>query len=325
MKMAPSSAQPPESSRQGGRVALVEGGFRHEALFYRGGEEFLQGVLPFLAEALQAGEPAIVAVSEHRAGLLRRALGPEAERIRFLPPQSLENPARAIPALREFVAEHALEGRTVRGVCEIAWQGRTPAELEECERHEELLEEAFAHSPAWHLLCPYDLQALSPETVDAARKAHEGSSEEGHGASSPFAGSLPVRPEEREELSFTGGGLGAVRSLVGRHGVRAGLTEPSREDLVLAVNELVTNSVQYGGGGGTLSIWDEPGTLVCEVRDRGLIDDPLAGRVSPPVDQYGGRGLWLVNQLCDLVQLRSGSDGTVARVRMRTGERPTWR
>jgi anti-sigma regulatory factor (Ser/Thr protein kinase) len=331
MKLAPAG---PERRSEVPRVALVEDGFRHEALFYHGSEGFLQGTLPFLAEALQEGEPVLVAVGAQRAGRLRRALGLAAERVRFLQPQVLENPGRAIPALRDFVAEHSLEGRAVRGICELAWPGRSEAELEECERHERLLGPAFAEGPAWRLLCAYDLDALDGATIAAARRAHAPRDGAGEGpgapsspsrASAPFAGSLPSRPRGREELSFTSGGLGAVRRLVAQHAVRAGLTEPSREDLVLAVNELVTNSVQYGGGGGTLSLWQEPGALVCDVRDRGYIEDPLAGRVSPPIDQYGGRGLWLVNQLCDLLQLRSGAEGTVARVRMRTGERPDWR
>ena len=36
--------------------------------------------------------------------------------------------------------------------------------------------------------------------------------------------------------------------------------------------------------------------------------------VAPPIEQYGGRGLWIVNQLCDLVQIRSAPSGTVVRV-----------
>jgi hypothetical protein len=44
---------------------------------------------------------------------------------------------------------------------------------------------------------------------------------------------------------------------------------------------------------------------------------PLAGRVRPGPRQRYGRGLWMANQLCDLVQLRSRRDGTVARVHMR--------
>jgi len=71
-----------------------------------------------------------------------------------------------------------------------------------------------------------------------------------------------------------------------------------------------------GGGGGTLRVWREPDAVVCEVRDRGFIRDPLVGRMAPPIEQYGGRGLWIVNQLCDLVQIRSAPSGTVVRVHM---------
>jgi anti-sigma regulatory factor (Ser/Thr protein kinase) len=34
----------------------------------------------------------------------------------------------------------------------------------------------------------------------------------------------------------------------------------------------------------------------------------------PPLSDEGGRGLWLANQLCDLVQIRSGENGTVVRL-----------
>jgi len=309
------------------RVARVEDAFQHEALFYSGEDGFLQGTLPFVADALAAGQAVLVAVDEQRADLLKRALGEDAERVRFLDARELgRNPARVIPAWRKLLAECAAEGCSVRGIGETVWPSRSAAELDECRRYEALLEQAFAAGPAWRLLCPYDLDALDAETIEAARSTHRGVMHEGvsrrnsayrplHGA--PLSGSLPSAPVEREELAFTARGLGAIRSLVAQQGARAGLSEISREDLVLAVNELATNSVQYGGGGGTLRIWREPGALVCEVGDHGFIRDPLVGRLRPPVDQYGGRGLWLVNQLCDLTQIRSSPDGTVVRVRMR--------
>jgi anti-sigma regulatory factor (Ser/Thr protein kinase) len=316
------------------KVALVEDAFHHEALFYNGEDGFLQGTLPFVADALAADEAVLVAVGEQRADLLRRALGEDAERVRFLEVSELgRNPARMIPAWLKFLAESAAEGRSVRGIGETAWPNRSAAELEECRRYEALLDQAFADGPSWRLLCPYDLDALDAETIEEARATHRAVMHEGvsrrnsahrplHRAQGPFSGSLQSPPAEHEELAFTAHGLGAIRSLVAQQGARAGLAEISREDLVLAVNELVTNSVQYGGGGGTLRIWREPGALVCEVRDRGFIRDPLAGRLPPPVDQYGGRGLWLVNQLSDLAQIRSAPDGTTVRVRMLTPARP---
>jgi anti-sigma regulatory factor (Ser/Thr protein kinase) len=318
------------------RVALVEDSFRHEALFYNGADGFLRGALPFIAEALDAGEPLLVAVGAQRAALLQDALLEEAECVRFLDVHELaRNPARLLGAWRDFLAEHA-EGRRVRVLGEPVWSGRSKAELDECARHESLLNVAFARGQAWRLLCPYDLDALAPSVIDAARRTHPALMHEGVSrrngaflaldlAPGPFDGSLPEPPAGCEQLSFTRNGIGAIRRLVTARSAETELGVEGGEDLVLAVNELVTNSVQYGGSGGTLRIWRErEDTLVCEVRDRGFIRDPLVGRLQPPIDQHGGRGLWLVNQLCDLAQIRSAPSGTVVRVRMQRRAQRDW-
>jgi anti-sigma regulatory factor (Ser/Thr protein kinase) len=311
------------------KVSLVQDRFRHEALIYNGEQGFLRGTLPFVTDALSAGEAVLVAVRQQRATALNRALGDAAADVRFVDIHELaRNPARVIPAWREFLSEHADDGRPVRAIGESVWPGRSQAEIDECQRHESLVNLAFANGPAWSLLCPYDLAELDPRQIGAARVTHPALMHEGnsrrsdayipsHCAPGAFAGALPEPPRERDELAFTFRGLGAVRSVVSARADRAGLASEPREDLVLAVNELVTNSVQYGGGGGTLRIWTESDALVCEVRDRGYIDDPLAGRIAPPLEQHGGRGLWLVNHLCDLVQIRSTPNGTVVRVRAR--------
>jgi anti-sigma regulatory factor (Ser/Thr protein kinase) len=91
------------------------------------------------------------------------------------------------------------------------------------------------------------------------------------------------------------------------------------EELVLAVDELATNSIRHGGGSGTLRCWREGEALLCEVQDRGWIDAPLVGRRRPDPEASSGRGVWLANQLCDLVQIRSSSTGTVVRVHKRLG------
>jgi anti-sigma regulatory factor (Ser/Thr protein kinase) len=104
---------------------------------------------------------------------------------------------------------------------------------------------------------------------------------------------------------------------VARAADRAGFVPQRTQDLVLAVNELAGNSTRHGSGRGVLRVWREDEMLVCEVRDRGRIADPLAGRQRPDHESEGGWGLWIVNQVCDLVQVRSGSDGTVVRAHMR--------
>ncbi|GAB2329980.1 hypothetical protein STREPTOSP366_51430 [Streptomyces variabilis] len=78
---------------------------------------------------------------------------------------------------------------------------------------------------------------------------------------------------------------------------------------------MATNSIRHGGGHGVLRTWSEERRLVCEFRDAGYVADPLSGRTMPTARQVGGRGLWLVHQLCDLVEIRSTPhDGTTVRL-----------
>lgn len=122
-------------------------------------------------------------------------------------------------------------------------------------------------------------------------------------------------PDGADALEFSIEDLADVRELVRRRS--RGALGGRESDLVLAVHELAANSIRHGGGQGVLQIWTTDGDLVCEVSDRGHVIDALAGRRGRP-DAAGGRGLWLVHQLCDLVEMRSGPDGTRTRVHMST-------
>ena len=85
-------------------------------------------------------------------------------------------------------------------------------------------------------------------------------------------------------------------------------------DLALAVHEVAANSLEHASGKGLLRIWQDDEALVCEIRDAGRIEDPLVGRTLPAWDDEGGRGLWMANHLCDLVQVRSSGCGTTVRI-----------
>jgi anti-sigma regulatory factor (Ser/Thr protein kinase) len=301
--------------------------FRHEAFLYAGEVDFLTGTLPFLREGIAAGEPVLMVVSAAKIGLLRSALGGDADRVAFADMAEVgANPARIIPAWRDFVAAFDGGGHA-RGIGEPVWAERTPAELVECQRHETLLNLAFAGVPAWWLLCPYDTTTLGPEVLAEARGSHPFVSQGGVAALSagyrgldqaaePFAAPLPDPPGRPPELGFGPGSLARLRALVAQHGAAAGLARARIADLVLAVDEVATNSLRHGGGRGTLRIWREADAVVCEVRDAGRIEDPMVGRERPAVDRDGGRGLWMVNQLCDLVQLRTFATGAVARLHL---------
>ena len=110
--------------------------------------------------------------------------------------------------------------------------------------------------------------------------------------------------------------LSAIRTLVHRCAREAGLSEPRAIDLVLAVSEIAANTVRHARSAGTLDIWHDTEEIVCQVKDKGYIRDPLAGTRRPTADAMGGHGLWLVNQVCDRVEMRSDENGTVIRVHM---------
>jgi anti-sigma regulatory factor (Ser/Thr protein kinase) len=307
--------------------------FRHEALLYEGRDGLLAGALPFLREGLEHHEPMLVAVSADTIALLRDALGEDADEVQFADMAEFgRNPGRLIPAWQDFVTEHAHDGRPVRGIGEPIWAGRSAAELVECQLHESLLNVAFSHADGFSLMCPYDVGTLDdgvvheaccshPEVVDDGGAAHA-SHHYRHAAGellAPFDLPLPTPPAGAELLGFDRNGLREVRAVVARHAEAARLPPPRADDLVLAASEVAANSVRHGGGQGVLRVWRAGDSIVCEVRDRGQIDDALVGRHSPDLEQLDGRGLWIAHQLCDLVQLRSGHGSTVVRLFMRAG------
>jgi anti-sigma regulatory factor (Ser/Thr protein kinase) len=306
-------------------VGLELPGFRHEALFYADEDELLAGLLPAVRDALAREAGVLIALPTPSARVLREALGPEVSGTTFADMEELgRNPGRIIPAWRTFVRDHAVPDNPPLGIGEPAWPGRSDPELIECGRHETLLNLAFSPGPDWRLMCPYDAANLDSGVLDRARRNHEHVTEDGGDVHSnayvreiPGDDALPDPAAEPVELPFTFDHLTVVREFVSRRAGGAGLRGRRLDDLVLAVDELATNTLRYASGRGVVRTWRENGSLLCEVSDAGHIADPLAGRELPPPDQIGGRGLWLVNQLCDLVQLRSSPGRSTVRLHMR--------
>jgi anti-sigma regulatory factor (Ser/Thr protein kinase) len=308
-------------------------GFEHEALMYAGDGGFLAAAVPFVAAALDADEPVLVALPRARVEVLTNALGDRAAEVQFLAMEEVgRNPACIIPAWLSFVDRRPPDGRAIHGIGEPVWGGRDPAEYTECHLHESLLNEAFTGTSAFRLLCPYDTQTLDAETVEEARRTHpivqQAGSRQGSSSYSAvdardrhFRAPLPEPTTDVWEVPVSGisrhRDLRNVRGMVADHGRSCGLQPIRVNDLVLAVDEIMINAVSHGGGRGTLRMWRAGERAVCEVRDEGRLEDAMVGRLPPSHTSRGGRGLWLVNQLCDLVQIRSTATGTVVRVEVR--------
>jgi anti-sigma regulatory factor (Ser/Thr protein kinase) len=119
------------------------------------------------------------------------------------------------------------------------------------------------------------------------------------------------------EIPFAAEDLYELRELLAGWAAREAMSETATDELVLSVHEIATNSVRHAGGVGMLRLWRTSDTLVCEIQDTGRIADPTLGRVAPGSSASEGRGLWIANQLCDLVQIRSGEGGTQVRMHKR--------
>jgi anti-sigma regulatory factor (Ser/Thr protein kinase) len=116
--------------------------------------------------------------------------------------------------------------------------------------------------------------------------------------------------------------LSEVRALAENEARSSGLPEDRVIDFVIAVGEVTANTVRHARSPGSMEIWLAGGELICEIRDAGVITDPLAGRRPPPPQANGGHGLWLVHQICDRVDLHSDEKGTVIRLHMRVRQEP---
>jgi len=297
-------------------------GYRHEAFLYSGMAEFLAGTTSFIRRAVQAGDPVLVIVSAPKIELIQRELGADADQVDFSDMARLGNPARIIAAWREFVEKHTGASQ-LWGIGEPIYPERSPAEVAECQLHEALLNVAFDADTPFSLLCPYDLEALPGDVIDEALRTHPfvvGTTRQAASAfqpldvAGPFARPLSARPADAAHMPFETGDLGRLRSFLTGQAALAGLDEERTAALVMALNEIATNCLRHGGGHGEMYIWRDHGSLVCEVSDQGHITSPLVGRLRPTLDHGFGAGLWLANQLCDLVQIHSSANGTAIRV-----------
>jgi anti-sigma regulatory factor (Ser/Thr protein kinase) len=127
---------------------------------------------------------------------------------------------------------------------------------------------------------------------------------------------LPPPPGEVATLRVDAAGLGALRATVAAVAAAAGLTDDRIDDLRIAVTELASNAITHSGDPAALRWWLTPDELVCEVACRSALTDPLAGRIPAPPGSDRGRGLLLVNQLCDLVEIHTGDGWTTVRLHL---------
>jgi anti-sigma regulatory factor (Ser/Thr protein kinase) len=297
---------------------------RHVAFFYGDQAERRAQILRLAQSGLARGEPTFVALPGDEASLLGGQLDTEPGELLCADiTETGRNPARLIPEVRAFIDKHA--GQRVLVIGEACWPGRSPAELREATRHEALMNLAFAASSAT-ITCGYDATRLPPSAITDATWTHPEYLASGQPVTAPSHRPawnvppdcdrpLPAPPASAESLAYDTN-LAPVRRMVERHAHGSTLAPDRAADLVLAASEVAANTLDHTGSGGTFQVWRNRDEILCQAHDQGWITDPLAGRVRHGPDGRG-HGLYLVNQVCDLVEIRTGPAGTTIRMHMR--------
>jgi anti-sigma regulatory factor (Ser/Thr protein kinase) len=298
---------------------------RHIALLYRESSEYSAAVDDFMKAGIAEQEPIFVAVPQSQLRLLSQPA--EDSLVNLAEMEELgRNPARIIAALRLFADQHP--GRRIRYLGESLWLGRTKAERRETERHEALLNLAFAEGQVT-MMCPYNAAALPRSAINIASRTHPVVLSGGRQRSSRHYGGpdespahltqkLPEPPARALVMAYDSD-LHPVRAFVSAAADRARLSAERSTDLVIAASEVAANTLRHTTGGGVIRLWHTAKEMLCQVDDGGYISDPLAGYFRPTGDVPGKQGLWLVNQICDLVELRTAETGTSIRLHMRRG------
>lgn len=300
----------------------------HHGRLYRHVDRLQDDVCDFTEEGLAAGEPVLVVARRGTLEVLRARLDGMPPGVRCEQIEELGlNPARIIPAWLDWVERSS---PPVRIACEPLWKGRGHGETVEVMRHEALIERALSGSSA-KVLCLFLEDQLAPcaraslgrshHTVrEADGTVHERVSEPHSVADLLGANPLDPACDSVDQLAVRGeGDLGRVRKRVAASGAVADLSPGRRADFVLAVNEAATNALEYGEAPHALRVWRRGGEVIGEISGPGSIEDPLVGRRRPSPGAIRGRGLWMINQLCDLVELRSDGSRTTLRMHQHCG------
>ncbi|MEP7113921.1 MAG: sensor histidine kinase [Ilumatobacteraceae bacterium] len=298
-------------------------GYFHETAVYGSDDELLDIVLPFLRGGLDAGEPVVVTFAEHNAALAKRALGRQTDQIRFVSgADQYARPATTIRNYRDMFAEFVAEGaQQIRVVGDVPHTG-TGFDWHDWVRYEAAINRAYDDFPLWGL-CPYDTRLAPADVLDHVARTHPhvATADGRHHRNPHFEDpaefwhrlECPPHHDRSPDIALIEPTMREARQCFATAARDAGLSVDEQEAVALAVSELVTNAIEHGSPPVLVEGWVQQGRVEIAVVDGGNGPSaPFTGLV-PASGRAGGRGLWIVNQICDSVILDRSGDRFVAR------------
>jgi anti-sigma regulatory factor (Ser/Thr protein kinase) len=283
-------------------------------------------VIPFLEEALEAGDPAVAALDERSNDLVRAALG-EPSGVLFVDGHAQQKrPANTVRAYQELFSEQAALGaRQIRVVADVPHPGaREPWGW--WGRYEAAINRLYENFPVWGI-CAYDTRITPARVLDEVTRTHPFLVSAGLHVPNPtfespetfLAGARRASPDPLEQtpptVELVDPSPAMARQAAHETARVARLEQVDVDDLVLVVNEAVTNGICHGTRPIHARLWAGPDRIVVTVTDQGQgPTNPFVGLVPTSSSKSAGLGLWMTHQLCNHVTLDTGAHGYTLRL-----------
>jgi MEDS: MEthanogen/methylotroph, DcmR Sensory domain len=310
------------------------GAFRHRACVYGSDQQFLQTAVPFLAEGLAAGAPVLAVTTPANLELISAALGSSGGEVDYAESAFFgRRPPQRVAAFYRYWKNHASgrggnsDSNGVRILAELVWAGRSAREIAAWTRMESALNVVLAPASI-SMICPYDTRTLGPDIVAGALRTHPAQIAGSRLSPSPDftdpaefvrscdTGPLPEPPADTAAFPFDGD-LRGLRRFIADRAAAYGVTGDRADTLVLAVSEVGAYLKNQGPGTAAVRAWEQPGAVVCDFRQPGVsVSDPFVGLRPARLEPSAGDGLWLANQVCDRMEIRSGADGSTIQLQV---------
>jgi anti-sigma regulatory factor (Ser/Thr protein kinase) len=132
------------------------------------------------------------------------------------------------------------------------------------------------------------------------------------------APSVPAAPIDLDldVLLDAADGLAVLRRRLRSWGANAVLDDRDTDDIVIAVDEIVTNALEHGQPPARVMGWSTADAVYIRVDDHGRAGiPPTTGYVRPPTDARRGRGVWMARHLADVLTTHHSAAGTTVAMR----------
>lgn len=304
--------------------------FLHGALIIDSDQSVREVLAPAVRRALADGDGIFMAVAEPTARLLREELGAEADELEWGDVSAFyQRLGFAYEGFRRFLAAVHAAGRRIHLFAEpdVASDVEQSGAVDRAAAYlayEAICNQTYA-SYRCEVTCLWDARRHPTLVIENVRSLHH--HELGPAGWEPSAdfvrpaqylsgrNQLPLPLPAMAEWYISLKEFGAIpllRSQLRDWAERHGFASSAVSDVVLAVNEVVTNGLIHGGPPVQVYGWSHIDTLVVQIDDQGGIPLPAAAGYHPPAEhRYSHRGLWLARQLADVVQTHT-ADGTTS-------------